>query len=264
MPAPETRSIVALMKRRKWWCPGPDSNRHGVASEGFSYPLQLSLLSLAAHLESGLSLCHVPRGTRKSGRGRQVSTLSRVASDSGLSSGLQSRGVPRGAVSPNLTPFTPAVSEPGAQIAQVPCVYQFRHPGCWGHVNCKPHCRAAAGAPAGNAKLPPLRQRATPENTKQTRVPRGPTDQARRFGQQSRTGRSDRGAAARGPRPSSVARRPAPAARELLRAPARRIAPGRRPERRRQDESPALRGRATADGIGRDRVARAAAARVSR
>ena len=26
------------------WCPGPDSNRHGVASEGFSYQLQLSLL----------------------------------------------------------------------------------------------------------------------------------------------------------------------------------------------------------------------------
>ena len=24
--------------------PGPDSNRHGVSSEGFSYPLQLSLL----------------------------------------------------------------------------------------------------------------------------------------------------------------------------------------------------------------------------
>jgi hypothetical protein len=29
------------------WCPGPDSNRHGVASEGFSYSLQLSLLSRA-------------------------------------------------------------------------------------------------------------------------------------------------------------------------------------------------------------------------
>src|SRR5690606_33726519 len=44
------------------WCPGPDSNRYGVASEGFSYSLQLSLLSplkRAAHLESGLSLCRV-------------------------------------------------------------------------------------------------------------------------------------------------------------------------------------------------------------
>jgi hypothetical protein len=38
-------------------CPGPDSNRHGVSSEGFSYSLQLSLLSLTTHLESGLSLC---------------------------------------------------------------------------------------------------------------------------------------------------------------------------------------------------------------
>jgi hypothetical protein len=43
--------LVALI------CPEPDSNRHGLAAEGFSYPLQLSLLSLATHLESGLSLC---------------------------------------------------------------------------------------------------------------------------------------------------------------------------------------------------------------
>lgn len=27
------------------WCPGPESNRYGVAPEGFSYPLQLSLPS---------------------------------------------------------------------------------------------------------------------------------------------------------------------------------------------------------------------------
>ncbi len=35
----------------------------------------------------------------------------------------------RAAVPPTLTPFTPAVSGPGAQFTQVPCVYQFRHPG---------------------------------------------------------------------------------------------------------------------------------------
>jgi len=29
------------------WCPGPDSNRHGVTPEGFSYQLQLSLLRAA-------------------------------------------------------------------------------------------------------------------------------------------------------------------------------------------------------------------------
>lgn len=64
------------------WCPGPDSNRHGVASEGFSYPLQLSLLGRAwraTHLESGLSLCRAPAGCatgERLGRGRQVSTLS--------------------------------------------------------------------------------------------------------------------------------------------------------------------------------------------
>jgi hypothetical protein len=47
------------------WCPGPDSNRYGVASEGFSYPLQLSLPTgmhrSGGRLESGLSLCRVPR-----------------------------------------------------------------------------------------------------------------------------------------------------------------------------------------------------------
>jgi len=26
------------------WCPGPESNRHGVSTEGFSYQLQLLLL----------------------------------------------------------------------------------------------------------------------------------------------------------------------------------------------------------------------------
>ena len=133
-------------------------------AEGFSYSLQLSLLSLATHLESGLYLCHVSVRVRhgKLGRGRQVSTLS-LGSDPvqlaelvgatirasskrgsrGLSSGLQA---PRGGGtgSPNLTPFTPAVSEPGAQITQVPCVYLFRHPGigCGGIVR---HVAVARG-----------------------------------------------------------------------------------------------------------------------
>ncbi len=79
------------------WCPGPDSNRHGVAPEGFSYQLQLSLLrarrpSLSAplaHLWSGLYLhpaarLFAPGGL---GGGRQVSTLSAIASR--LSSVLQ-------------------------------------------------------------------------------------------------------------------------------------------------------------------------------
>jgi hypothetical protein len=38
------RSRVSTSLRRHQVCPGPDSNRHGVAPEGFSYPLQLSLL----------------------------------------------------------------------------------------------------------------------------------------------------------------------------------------------------------------------------
>ena len=46
--------------RKSGWCPGPDSNRHGVSPKGFSYSLQLSLLYPdRAHLESGLYLCHI-------------------------------------------------------------------------------------------------------------------------------------------------------------------------------------------------------------
>ena len=44
------------------WCPGPESNRHGVATEGFSYQLQFSLQRLLkTHLWSGLSLYHIMR-----------------------------------------------------------------------------------------------------------------------------------------------------------------------------------------------------------
>jgi hypothetical protein len=57
----------------------------------------------------------------------------------GLSSVLQAPL--RATGSPTLTPFTPAVSEPGAQIAQVPCVYQFRHPG----VKCARDCTETPG-----------------------------------------------------------------------------------------------------------------------
>lgn len=63
-------------------CPEPDSNRHGVASEGFSYPLQLSLLG-ARGRPFGVWTFSLPwsaaRGPRTLGRGRQVSTLSRAA-----------------------------------------------------------------------------------------------------------------------------------------------------------------------------------------
>ena len=56
-----------LITQKSKVCPEPDSNRHGLAAEGFSYPLQLSLLSLATHLGSGLSLCRgsVPYNTER-------------------------------------------------------------------------------------------------------------------------------------------------------------------------------------------------------
>jgi hypothetical protein len=73
-------------------CPEPDSNRHGLAAEGFSYSLQLSLLSLATHLESGLSLCHssAPGGALKVRQGpSSLYTFPRAGGARGLSSGLQ-------------------------------------------------------------------------------------------------------------------------------------------------------------------------------
>jgi len=73
-------------------CPEPDSNRHGLAAEGFSYSLQLSLLSRAAHLESGLSLCRSQRreGALKVRQGpSSLYTFPRAGGARGLSSGLQ-------------------------------------------------------------------------------------------------------------------------------------------------------------------------------
>jgi hypothetical protein len=84
------------------WCLGPESNRYGVASEGFSYSPQLSLpsdgrwgrRSLVWSLDFLFVVSRDAR-SRELDRGRQVSTLShghrshRMAG--GLSSGLQAR-----------------------------------------------------------------------------------------------------------------------------------------------------------------------------
>jgi hypothetical protein len=49
-----------IMSGQEKWCPGPESNRHGAATEGFSYQPQFSLQRLLkTHLWSGLSLYHI-------------------------------------------------------------------------------------------------------------------------------------------------------------------------------------------------------------
>jgi hypothetical protein len=120
------RSRVSTSLRRHQVCPGPDSNRHGVAPEGFSYPLQLSLLPPRARRKRiwGLDFTFtVPRAAnarvrrgpsslytfpmRAAGRG--------TGSAGGLSSVLQP---PRRAAGlPTLTPFTPGVSASGCSIS---------------------------------------------------------------------------------------------------------------------------------------------------
>jgi hypothetical protein len=42
------RWLLGSIIETRIWCPGPDSNRYGVSSEGFSYQLQLSLLSVTS------------------------------------------------------------------------------------------------------------------------------------------------------------------------------------------------------------------------
>ena len=88
--------------------------------QGIFVPLQLSLLH--ASQASPACICGLdftfaiprPESARGLGRGRQVSTLSLAGERAAaLSSVLQPPS--RAAVSPTLTPFTPAVSGPGAQ-----------------------------------------------------------------------------------------------------------------------------------------------------
>ncbi len=66
------------------WCPGPESNRHGVTPEGFSYPLRFTPLrspgGSAGCDAFGVWTLPLPCRDfsvhRGLGRGRQVSTLS--------------------------------------------------------------------------------------------------------------------------------------------------------------------------------------------
>lgn len=108
----------------------------GLSPEGFSYHCGFRGCALwsGAFVVWTFSLpCRLL--IRDLGRGRQVSTLSPAPGRYGSGRpGLSSGSPPpsRAEVSPNLTPFTLAVSGPGAQYLQVPCVYQFRHPGNMG------------------------------------------------------------------------------------------------------------------------------------
>jgi len=109
------------------WCPEPESNRHGLSAEGFSYQRRLSPLRFADRIR-GLDFLFAisPERARWGSRRlrREPSSLytfpdnCAFAQRTGLSSGLPP---PRRAeVSPSLTPFTPGVSDPGAQTRSSP------------------------------------------------------------------------------------------------------------------------------------------------
>jgi hypothetical protein len=110
------------------WCPGPESNRHGIAPEGFSYPTTAfaAAFLVKTHLWSGLYLCPVGFDV---GRNHQVSTLSSWSNIFGL--GLSS-GLPppkRAEVPPTLAPFTRGVSDLGAQFILSPLRLPIPPPG---------------------------------------------------------------------------------------------------------------------------------------
>ena len=121
---------------RREICPGPDSNRHGVTPEGFSYPLQLSLLRAPRDARIwGLDFTFAlppsagpKRGARRVRQGPSslytfpsASTVRALQGKgigekaTGLSSVLQPPR--RAAGSPTLTPFTPGVSASGCSIS---------------------------------------------------------------------------------------------------------------------------------------------------
>ena len=79
------------------------------------------------------------------GRGRQVSTLSVRAFGAWLSSGLQSRRA--WCWFPEFDPIHAGRFRAGCSIFQVPCVYQFRHPGngCGAIVSHRAAVWASAG-----------------------------------------------------------------------------------------------------------------------
>ena len=153
--------LLLLMVTKMKWCPGPESNRHAGKGEGFSYQLQLSLLhtqvasicgldflftlsqstaklwlrqepsSLYTFLGKSLLICHFKRGVKS--QSRFLPSVEMTSSSPRFSSGLPPPW--RAEVSPNLTPFTTGVSALCAQFTQVPCVYQFHHPGIlWGRL----------------------------------------------------------------------------------------------------------------------------------
>jgi len=71
------RDFFGCPKTSKW-CPGPESNRHGVATEGFSYQLQLLLLLKKAFVVWTFSspYLHMLLAIANLGGCRQVSTRS--------------------------------------------------------------------------------------------------------------------------------------------------------------------------------------------
>ena len=107
------------------WCPGPESNRHGLAACGFSYPPRLSPPRTA---RSGSGVRHDHNCCRQPSQVPAVHSLHLPAPQFAARIGSASpRDLPRGFA--DFDGIRPGRFRACRSIAQVRCVYQFRHRG---------------------------------------------------------------------------------------------------------------------------------------
>lgn len=113
-----------MVTRSSWVCPEPGSNRHGVASEGFSY--HFGFRRQCRHCSwSGARLHPSQKGLR--------CPPSALYTFPWSPKGLARRwlGYQQARAFTEFDGLHPWRFPQRAQIDQVPCVYQFHHPGRW-------------------------------------------------------------------------------------------------------------------------------------
>jgi hypothetical protein len=124
-PSADVRNRRQLRTRAARWCPGPESNRHGLAACGFSYPPRLSP---PRHARLGSGVRHDHNRCFKRPQVPAVHSLHLPTPHRAdrIGSALP-RALPRGFA--DFDGIRPGRFRACRSIAQVRCVYQFRHRG---------------------------------------------------------------------------------------------------------------------------------------